>query len=154
MKTLASNRQAFHDFFIENEFEAGIVLDGWEVKAIRDQRVQLKDSYVKIKNNEVFLIGCNISVGLSVDTHTKKDPMRFRKLLLKHKEILKLNAKVKQNGYSIVALSMYFKHNKYVKVKIALAKGKKNYDKRQVEKEKEWDRQKQQLLKFNNRTIR
>ena len=135
-----------HDFFIEDRYEAGLVLEGWEVKSIRDGKVQLKDSYVKVKNGELWLLGCHISPSISTSTHVSADSDRIKKLLLNKKEIERLMGKTIQKGYSIVALSLYFKKG-VVKVEIALAKGKKLYDKRSTEKEKENQREKSVALK-------
>lgn len=144
--SIANNPKAFHDYFVENKFEAGLVLQGWEVKSIRARKVQLKDSYVKVKNSEIWLMGCHITPLISSSTHIKADPTRSRKLLLSRHEIDKLTGKVTEKGYSIVALSMYFKGGK-VKVEIATAKGKKLHDKRGSEKEKELNREKDQAIK-------
>jgi len=144
--SIVNNRKALHDFFIEDRYEAGLVLEGWEVKSIRDGKVQLKDSYVRIKNGEVWLFGCHISPSTTVSTHVKADPDRIKKLLLKSQEIYRLIGKVEQKGYSMVALSLYLKKGK-VKIEIALAKGKKLHDKRASEKEKEAKQEKAQALK-------
>lgn len=134
--SIVTNKKAFHDFFIEERFEAGIVLEGWEVKAIRAGKGQLKDSYVKIKNNELWLIGFNVSPMVSTSTHTSADATRLKKLLLHKREIDKLIGKVEQRGYSLVALDLHYKKGK-VKAEIALAKGKKLYDKRATLKARE-----------------
>lgn len=144
--SISNNRKALHDYFIEDKFEAGLVLEGWEVKAIREGRVQLKDSYVRIKSGEVWLLGCHISPLISASTHINADPERIKKLLLSKKEINRLIGKVEQRGYSIVALNLHYKKGK-VKAEIALAKGKKMHDKRASEKEKEANREKAQALK-------
>ena len=144
--SIVSNRKVFHDFFIEDRYEAGLVLEGWEVKSIRDGKVQLKDSYVKAKNGELWLFGCHISPSISTSTHVRADADRIKKLLLNKKEIDRLTGKTIEKGYSIVALSLYFKKG-VVKVEIALAKGKKLYDKRSTEKEKEGLREKAAALK-------
>lgn len=145
--TIASNRKARHDYTIEETLEAGICLEGWEVKSARDARVQLKDSHVIIRKGEAFLIGCHITPLQTASTHILADPTRIRKLLLHKKELIKLIGKIEQKGYTIVPLSMYLKRNK-VKVEIAYAKGKKMYDKRASEKEKDWNREKQRALKI------
>lgn len=134
--SIVNNRKALHDYFIEDKFEAGVVLEGWEIKSIRDGRVNLKDSYVKIKNSEVWLLGCHISPLLSASTHISPDSERVRKLLLNKKEIDRLIGKVEQKGYSIVALNLHYSKGR-VKADIALAKGKKLYDKRATERELE-----------------
>lgn len=144
--SISNNRKAFHDYFIENKYEAGIVLEGWEIKAIREGRVQLKDSYVKIKDGEVWLLGCHISPLISASTHIKTDPERFKKLLLSKSEIDKLIGKVEQRGYSLVALDLHYKKGR-VKVEIALAKGKKLHDKRASMKEKDAIKEQKQAVK-------
>lgn len=146
MANIATNRKALHDYFIEDRIEAGIVLEGWEVKSIRDGKVQLKDSYVRIKDNEVWLLGCHISPSISTSTHIRADSDRIKKLLLNKKEIKKLIGKVDQKGFTLVVLNLHFKSGK-VKAEVALAKGKKMYDKRQVEREKELTREKAQMMK-------
>ena len=143
---IASNKKALFDYYIEERFEAGMVLEGWEVKAIRENKVQLKDSYVKIKDGEMWLLGCHISALRSASTHVNPDAERIKKLLLKKKEIDKLIGKVEQKGYSLVALNLHYSKGK-VKAEIALAKGKKMYDKRAVEKEKELNKEKAQMEK-------
>jgi SsrA-binding protein len=147
---IANNRKALHDYFIEERFEAGMVLEGWEVKAMRTGRVQLRDSYVKIKDGEVWLLGCSVTPLISTSSHVHADTARIKKLLLKNREINRLIGKVDQKGYSIIALNLHFSHG-LIKVEIALAKGKKLYDKRAVEKEKESKREKDQALKQHKR---
>lgn len=137
--SIVSNRKVLHDFFIEDRFEAGVVLEGWEVKSIRDGKVQLKDSYVRVKDGELWLFGCHISPSISTSTHIRADADRIKKLLLNKKEINRLTGKTIQKGYSIVALSLYYKKG-MVKIEIALARGKKLYDKRASEKERESSR--------------
>ena len=144
--TIAVNRQAKHEYFIEERFEAGIVLEGWEVKSIRAHKVQLSDSYVIIKNNEVWLLGTLISPLLSTSTHKDINPTRTRKILLHRKEIKTLIGLTKQKGYTLIPQSIYWSKNK-VKLHIGLAKGKKLYDKRASDKDKDWKIQKQRLLK-------
>ena len=143
---ISNNKKVLHDYFIEDRYEAGLVLEGWEVKAIREGKVQLKDSYVKIKEGEMWLLGCNISALNSASTHVNPDAQRIRKLLLNKKEIDKLIGKVEQKGYSLVALNLHYKKG-MVKAEIAIAKGKKMYDKRATEKEKELNKEKAQMLK-------
>ena len=140
MTNIATNRKAFHEYFIEDRYEAGMVLEGWEIKAIRAGKVQIKDSYVKIKNGEVWLLGCQISPLISASTHITPDAQRIKKLLLHKNEVEKLIGKVEQKGYSVLALDLHFKRG-VVKVEIALAKGKKLHDKRQTEKDKELKRE-------------
>lgn len=147
-KTIAINRKARHDYAIEQRFEAGLSLQGWEVKSLRDGRAQLKESYVKIKGGEAWLIGCHISPLETASTHVNPDPTRTRKLLLKKDEINKLIGATERAGYTIVPLALYWKR-KYAKLEVGLAKGKKQHDKRQTLKRREWDRQKQRLHKLN-----
>jgi SsrA-binding protein len=144
--SIAENKKAFHDYFIEERFEAGLVLEGWEVKSIRAGRVQLKEAYVIVKDGEVWLLGCHISPLTTASTHVKPDPVRTRKLLLHEREIAKLIGKVERAGFALVPLDMHFSKGR-VKLEIGLAKGKKQYDKRATEKEREWDREKQRLMK-------
>ncbi|HHJ39720.1 MAG: SsrA-binding protein [Methylothermaceae bacteria B42] len=143
---IAVNRQAQHDYFIEETFEAGLVLEGWEVKSLRAGRVNLKESYVLIKNGEAWLFGAHISPLPSASTHINPDPTRTRKLLLKKQELNKLIGHVERRGYTLVPLKLYWKKN-LVKLEIGLAKGKKLHDKRATEKERDWQREKQRLLK-------
>lgn len=143
---IAVNRQARHDYFIEETFEAGLVLEGWEVKSLRAGRVNLKESYVLIKNGEAWLFGAHISPLPSASTHINPDPTRTRKLLLKKQELNKLIGHVERRGYTLVPLKLYWKKN-LVKLEIGLAKGKKLHDKRATEKERDWQREKQRLLK-------
>lgn len=140
------NKKAFHDYFIEEKFEAGIVLEGWEVKAIRSGKGQLKDSYVKIKDNEVWLLGFNVSPMISASTHVRPDAGRLKKLLLHRKEIDRLIGKVEQKGFSLIALNLHYTKGK-VKADIALAKGKKLHDKRATEKEQEGKREVAKAIK-------
>lgn len=144
--SISNNRKAFHDYFIEDKLEVGMVLEGWEVKAIREGRVQLKDSYVKIKDGALWILGCHISPLISTSTHIKTDPYRSKKLLLHKREINKLIGKVEQRGYSLVAIDLHYKKG-MVKAEIALAKGKKLYDKRATEKEKDARNEEKQALK-------
>jgi SsrA-binding protein len=144
--SIAANKKAYHDYFIEEKYEAGIALEGWEVKAIRAARVQLKEAYVVLRNAEVFLIGCHISPLPTASTHIHPDPVRTRKLLLHGEEIQKLIGKVERAGYTLVPLDMHYTRGR-IKVEIGLAKGKKQHDKRESEKEREWQREKQRLLR-------
>jgi SsrA-binding protein len=141
---LAENRKARHDYHIEDQFEAGLVLDGWEVKSLRAGRAQLKESYVIIKNGEAWLVGAHISPLATVSTHITPDPVRSRKLLLHQRELNKLIGAVQRKGYTIVPLNLHWKKGR-AKLEIALAKGKKLYDKRETEKRRDWERQKQRL---------
>jgi SsrA-binding protein len=144
--SIAQNKKAFHDYFIEEKYEAGIVLDGWEVKAIRAGRTQLKEAYVIIRNGELYLLGCHISPLPTASTHVNPDPVRTRKLLLHAEEISKLIGKVERAGYTLVPLDMHFSRGR-IKLEIGLAKGKKQHDKREAEKEKDWQREKHRLLR-------
>lgn len=144
--SIIDNRKAFHDYFIEEQFEAGLVLEGWEVKAIRAGRVQLKESYVILRNGAFYLFGCHITPLQSASTHVKPDPVRDRKLLLKQAEINRLIGKVERAGYTMVALNLHYSKGN-IKADIGLAKGKKQHDKRESEKEREWQREKQRLLR-------
>ncbi|MBX9812791.1 MAG: SsrA-binding protein SmpB [Burkholderiales bacterium] len=144
--SIIQNKKAFHDYFIEQRFEAGIALEGWEVKAVRAGRAQLKEAYVIVRNSEIFLIGCHISPLPTASTHVKPDPTRTRKLLLHAEEISKLIGSVERAGYTLVPLDMHYARGR-VKLEIGLAKGKKQHDKRETEKEKEWQREQQRLLR-------
>jgi SsrA-binding protein len=144
--SIAENRKAFHDYFIEERYEAGLALEGWEVKAIRAGRVQLKEAYVILKGEEVFLIGAHVSPLAEASTHVRPDPVRTRKLLLHAEEIRRLIGKVQRAGYTLVPLDLHYVRGR-VKLAVGLAKGKKQYDKRATEKEKEWQREKQRLLR-------
>jgi len=145
--TIALNRKARFDFQIEEDFEAGIALDGWEVKSLRAGRVNLKESYVIIKDNQLYLLGAHIAPLPSASTHVNPDPVRTRKLLMHRKEIDRLAGMVDRQGYTLVPLSLYWKNGR-AKLKIALAKGKKKHDKRAAIKQREWERDKQRLLKY------
>lgn len=142
---IVQNKKARHDFFFEDTFEAGVVLAGWEVKALRAKKVQLVDSYVLLKDGEAFLLGALINPLPTASTHFVTDPQRTRKLLLHGKEIGKLIGAVNQKGYTCVCTQLYWKRH-LVKATIALAKGKAQHDKRQVQKERDWNREKQRLL--------
>lgn len=144
--TIAVNRKARYDYAIEDQFEAGLVLQGWEVKSLRDNRAQLKESYVTVTKGELFLIGAHFSPLRTASTHINPDATRSRKLLLHNKEISKLIGATERDGYTIVPLSLYWVRGR-AKLKIALAKGKKQHDKRQSIKERDWNIQKQRLFK-------
>jgi SsrA-binding protein len=144
--SIAQNKKAFHDYFVEQQFEAGIELEGWEVKSIRAGRLQLKEAYVIVRNGEIYLIGCHISPLATVSTHFQPDPVRTRKLLLHKEEINKLIGSVERAGYTMLPLDMHFKRGK-IKLAVGLAKGKKQHDKRQADKERDWQREKQRILK-------
>ncbi len=148
--TIAENRKAFHDYYIEERYEAGLVLEGWEVKAIRDGRVQLKESYVITRNAELFLFGAHISPLLSASSHIYPQAIRTRKLLLHAAEIGRLISKVDRSGYALVALNFHYVRGR-VKCDIGLGKGKKEYDKRNVEKERDWLREHQKIMKIHRR---
>ena len=143
---ISENRKAFHDYFIEERYEAGVALEGWEVKAIRAGRVQIKEAYVIVRGEEVFLIGAHVSPLAEASTHVRPDPVRTRKLLLHAEEIRRLIGKVQRSGYTLVPLDLHYTRGR-VKLAVGLAKGKKQYDKRATEKEKEWQREKQRLLR-------
>lgn len=147
--SIVENRKAFHDYFIEDRFEAGIALEGWEVKAIRAGRVQIKEGYVIVSNGEVFLLGSHISPLPTASTHIQPDPVRTRKLLLNASEIAKLIGAVERAGYTLVPLDMHYTRGR-VKLAIGLAKGKKQYDKRATERDKEWNREQQRLLRLKH----
>ncbi len=144
--TIALNKKARHDYFITDRFEAGIVLEGWEVKSLRAGRVQLSDSYVLIKDNEAWLLGALITPLPTASTHIHPDPTRTRKLLLNRIELDKLTGAVERKGFTLVPLAMYWKHSR-AKLEIGLAKGKQAHDKRATQKDRDWQRQKQRLLK-------
>jgi len=144
--SIADNKKAFHDYFIEDKFEAGMVLEGWEVKAIRAGRVQLKEAYVVVKSAEIYLIGCHISPLLAASTHIHPDPTRSRKLLLHGEEIRKLIGKTERAGFTLIPLDMHFVKGR-IKLQIGLAKGKKEFDKRATVKEREWQREKQRIVR-------
>ena len=143
---IALNKKARHDFHIEDRFEAGLVLQGWEVKSLRDGRAQLKESYVVLKEGEAWLIGCHVSPLPSASTHVKTDPVRSRKLLLNRSELNRLVGLVERKGYTLVPLAMYWKKSR-AKLEIGLAKGKRQHDKRASDKDRDWQRQKERILK-------
>jgi SsrA-binding protein len=144
--SIAQNRKAFHDYFVEQKYEAGLALEGWEVKSIREGRIQLKEAYVIIQNSELFLIGCHISPLPTASKHVPPDPVRTRKLLMHIEEINRLIGLVDRAGYTLLPLNMHFTRGR-IKLEIGLAKGKKQHDKRQADKEREWEREKQRVLK-------
>lgn len=143
---IARNKVARHNYFIEDTFEAGLVLEGWEVKSLRDGRAQLKEAYVFVKNGEVWISGAQITPLLSASTHVNPNATRIRKLLLHDYEIVKLAAAVDRKGYTILPLALYWKANK-VKLEIGIGKGKQTHDKRATAKERDWNRDKQRILK-------
>lgn len=148
--TIVDNKKAFHDYFIEERFEAGMVLHGWEVKAIRAGRVQLKEAYVIVRQGEVFLFGAHISPLPTASTHVTPDPVRTRKLLLNGEEIKRLIGKVERAGYTLVPLNLHYTKGR-IKCEIGLAKGKKQHDKRESEKQRDWQREQQTILKQHRR---
>ncbi|MCE3264431.1 MAG: smpB [Pseudoduganella sp.] len=148
--TIADNRKAFHDYFIEDKYEAGIALEGWEVKAIRDGRVQIKEAYVTIRDNELYLFGAHISALPTASTHIHPQAVRTRKLLLHRQEIDKLIGKVERAGYTLVPLNLHFKGGR-IKCEIGLAKGKKQHDKRASEKDRDASREVLQAMKQHRR---
>lgn len=143
---IVQNRKAFHDYFVEERYEAGLVLEGWEVKAIRAGRVQINDAYVVVKSSALWLIGAHISALPTVSTHFTPDPVRTRKLLLHAEETRRLIGKVEQRGYALIPLDMHFRQGR-IKLEIALARGKLKHDKRASERERDWQREKQRLLR-------
>ena len=144
--SIVDNRKAFHDYFIEERYEAGMVLEGWEVKAIRAGRANIKEAYVVMKHGEPFVIGMHISALQNASTHVNPDPVRSRKLLLNANEIAKLIGKIEQRGYTMVPLDLHYAKGR-VKLQIGLAKGKKQYDKREADKDRDWQREQQRLLR-------
>jgi SsrA-binding protein len=148
--SIADNKKAFHDYFIEERFEAGMVLEGWEVKSIRAGRINLKEGYVIIRKAELFLFGAHISPLPTASTHVNPDPVRTRKLLLHGAEISKLIGKVERAGYTLVPLNLHFSKGR-IKCEIGLAKGKKQHDKRTTERERDVKREVQSVMKQNRR---
>jgi len=144
--SIAQNKKAFHDYFVEEKYEAGIALEGWEVKAIRAGRAQLKEAYVMLRNGEPYLIGAHVSPLATASTHVSPDPTRTRKLLLHAEEIKRLIGKVERAGYTLVPLDMHFANGR-IKLELGLARGKKQHDKREAERDREWQREKQRLLR-------
>jgi len=145
-KTIAVNKRARFEYHIEERLEAGIALEGWEVKAMREGRVQFADSYVLLKDNEAFLFGCRVDPLPTVSTHITPDPTRTRKLLLHRRELDQLFSAVDRRGYTVIPTAMYWSRGK-VKVEIGLAKGKRQHDKRKVVKDRDWERQKGRIMK-------
>ena len=144
--SIVQNKKAYHEYFIEERFEAGLALEGWEVKAIRAGRAQLKEAYVVVRKGEIFLIGAHISPLPSASTHVLPDPTRTRRLLLHAEEISKLIGKVERAGYTLVPLDLHYTRG-FIKVDVGLAKGKKQHDKREAEKDREWQREKQRIMR-------
>lgn len=148
--SIVENKKAFHDYFIEERYEAGVVLQGWEVKAIRAGRVQLKEAYVIVRNGEVFLFGAHISALTAASTHVHPEATRTRKLLLNAEEIKRLIGKVERAGYTLVPINLHFVKGR-IKCEIGLAKGKKQHDKRATEKDRDWQREQQSIMKTHRR---
>ena len=146
--TIARNRVARHNYTIEDEIEVGIVLEGWEVKSLREKNLQLKESYVRVKNGELWIIGAHISALNTASTHISPNPTRTRKLLAHQREIDRLVGMVDRRGYTLVALSAYWSRSR-AKLKIGIAKGKKHPDKRATEKDRDWQRDKARILKHS-----
>jgi SsrA-binding protein len=144
--SIVDNRKAYHDYFIEERIEAGIALEGWEVKAIRAGRAQLKEAYVIVKNGEIMLIGAHITPLSTASTHIQADPVRTRRLLLHRPEINRLVGQVERAGYTLIPLDLHYSKGR-VKLDVGLAKGKKQYDKRATIREREWNREQQRLLR-------
>jgi len=144
--SIAQNRKAFHNYFVEERFEAGLALEGWEVKAIRAGRVQLGDAYVLVRKGELWLVGAHIAPLPTVSTHFVPDPVRTRKLLMHAEEIQRLIGKVEQRGYTLIPLNMHYAKGR-IKLEIALGRGKLKHDKRAAERDREWERDKQRLLR-------
>ncbi|GBG01807.1 SsrA-binding protein [Azospira sp. I13] len=144
--SITNNKKAFHDYFIEEKVEAGLALEGWEVKAIRAGRVNLKEAYVVIKRGEIWLLGMHLTALPTASTHVTPEPTRTRKLLLHREQIDKLIGKVERAGYALVPIDLHYTRGR-IKAEIGLAKGKKQHDKRETEKQRDWDREKQRLLR-------
>jgi SsrA-binding protein len=148
-KTIALNKKARHEYFLEDRFEAGIALEGWEVKSLRAGRVQLKESYILLKDGEAWLFGAHVSALAAASTHVNPDPVRSRKLLLHREELHRLVGAVERKGYALIPTCLYWKHGR-AKLEIALAKGKQKHDKRADQKDREWKLEKQRILKRDN----
>ena len=148
--SITQNKKAYFDYFVEAKYEAGLVLEGWEVKAIRSGRAQINEGYVILRNGAFWLLNAHISALPTASTHITPDPIRTRKLLLNDEEIGRLVGKVEQRGYTVIPLDMHYKNGR-IKLEIGLAKGKQKADKRDTEKKREWTREKQRLLKTTAR---
>ena len=144
--SIIQNRKAFHDYFVEERFEAGLVLEGWEVKSIRAGRGNIAEAYVVVRKEALWLLGAHISALPTASTHVTPDPTRTRKLLMHADEIRKLIGKVEQRGYTIIPLDLHYKGGR-IKLEIGLAKGKQHHDKRAAERDKQWQRDKQRLIR-------
>ena len=145
--SIITNKKAFHDYFVEEQFEAGIALEGWEIKSIRAGRANIKESYVIVREGEVFVFGMHISPLTQASTHVKPDPVRTRKLLLHAREINKLIGKVERAGFTLMPLDLHYVRGR-VKLQVGLAKGKKQHDKRDAEKDRDWEREKARLMRM------
>jgi SsrA-binding protein len=148
--SIAENRKARHEYFIEETYEAGLSLQGWEVKSLREGRVQLKEAYVFLRNGEAFLFGAHVSALPTASTHVIPDPIRTRKLLLNRAELNGLVGAVERRGYTLIPLEMYWKGGR-VKLRVGLGKGKKEHDKRSTSKDRDWQREKSRLMKHSAR---
>lgn len=148
--TIALNKRARFDYHLEERFEAGLALQGWEVKSIRAGRANIGESYAVVRNGEMFLFGAQMTPVISTSSHVVADPMRTRKLLLHRREIDKLIGQIERDGYTVIPTSMYWKAGK-VKLELALAKGKQSHDKRQTSKDRDWAREKQRTLRQHNK---
>ena len=148
--SITQNKKAYFDYFVEEKYEAGLVLEGWEVKAIRSGRAQINEGYVILRNGAFWLLNAHISALPTASTHITPEPIRTRKLLLNDEEIARLVGKVEQRGYTVIPLDMHYKNGR-IKLEIGLAKGKQKADKRDTEKKREWTREKQRLLKTTAR---
>ncbi|PLX68419.1 MAG: SsrA-binding protein [Azoarcus sp.] len=144
--SIIDNRKAYHDYFIEEKYEAGLVLEGWEVKAIRAGRANIKEAYIIMRGEELFILGMHITPLTSASTHIHADPVRTRKLLLHGHELAKLIGKVERAGFTLVPLDLHYSKGR-VKAEIGLAKGKKQFDKREDDKKRDWEREKQRLMR-------
>jgi len=144
--SIVENKKAFHDYFIEERYEAGIALEGWEVKAIRAGRAQIKEAYVIVQGAEAFIIGMHVSPLATASTHVRPDPTRTRKLLLHAEEIRRLIGKVEQAGYTLVPLNLHYAKGR-IKLEVGLGRGKLKHDKREAEKDRDWQRERQRLMR-------
>ena len=149
-RPIAVNRRARHDYFIEDEYECGLVLEGWEVKSLRAARAQLAEAYVQLRQGEAWLVGAHIAPLPTASTHVRPDPIRTRKLLLRRPELDRLIGAVERKGYTLVPLSLHWKRGR-AKLRIGLAMGKKKHDKRAAEKDRDWQRQKARVMKSVNK---
>ena len=151
--SIVENRKARHDYFIEERFEAGLVLEGWEVKAIRAGHVQLAESYIIVRDGEIFIIGMHVSPLPTASTHIRPEATRSRKLLLHAEEIKKLIGKTEQRGYTLVPLNLHFRKGR-IKLDFGLGRGKKLHDKRDAARDKDWAREKERIMKHDTRNTR